>query len=76
MSRCPTKKGTTMEKTRMENFAEWLHESVKGKSLEIVKITDYNKTVLGLKDSGSDEVFIIGSTHDLTFILHGKEDGK
>lgn len=64
------------KKTKMENFTEWLHESVKGESLEIVKITDYNKTVLGLKDSGSDEVFIIGNTHDLTFILRGKEDGQ
>lgn len=58
---------------QMRSLCEWLHESVAGKTLEIVHITDLNKTVIGLKDSGSSEVFIVGNMHDLTFILHGNE---
>lgn len=61
-----------MEK-QMISFTDWLHNSVMGSSLEIVKITDLNKTVLGLKDTKSDEVFIVGNMHDLTFILNGNE---
>lgn len=53
----------------MMNLLDWIHNSAKGDTLEIVKITDMKNTVLGLKDSKSSEVFILGHLHDLTFTL-------
>ena len=57
----------------MKTLLEWIHESVKGDTLDIVKITDLKTTTIGLKDSKSNEVFILGNMHDLTFILNGNE---
>jgi len=56
---------------KMKSFTEWLHESVKGDSLKIVRCTDLRTTVLGLLDEESGEVFIVGNMHDLTFALNG-----
>jgi hypothetical protein len=58
---------------KMRSLTEWLHESIKGDMLEVVLITDLNKTVLGLKDTKSRETFIVGNMHDLTFILEGND---
>jgi hypothetical protein len=62
-----------MKESKMKSLTDWPHNSVKGDKLEIVKITDLERTVLGLKDEKSDEVFIVGNLHDLTFILHGND---
>lgn len=58
---------------KMKSLAEWLHESVKGDTLKIVKATDLSTTVLGLYDDKSGEVYIVGNMHDLTFILNGND---
>lgn len=57
----------------MKTILDWLHNSTKSDHLRIVKITDLNKTVLGLLDEKTGEVFIVGNMHDLTFILNGNE---
>jgi hypothetical protein len=62
---------------KMKTLVEWIHESVKGPHLEIVKVTDCHVTILGLKDPKSDEVFVLGNMHDLTFLLNGNDrDGR
>lgn len=62
------------EKDKMTSLLDWVHNSVRGRNLEIVKITDLNNTVLGLKDSEGSEVFILGNLHDLTFVLEGNSN--
>lgn len=57
----------------MKTFADWLHNSVLGYELKIVKITDLQETVLGLLCEKTGEVFIVGNLHNLTFILRGNE---
>jgi hypothetical protein len=57
----------------MKTFLDWLHNSVRGDHLRIVKVTDLNKTVLGLQDEKTGEIYIVGNLYDLTFILEGNE---
>jgi len=57
----------------VDNLIEFLHEYVMGDQLEIVYITDCKETVIGLKDSKSNQVFIVGAKHDLTFIQKHKK---
>lgn len=58
----------------MQKLLDWLHENVRGQELEIVYITDMDKTVMGLKDKGTNQVFIVGNNHDLTYIVNDKRD--
>jgi hypothetical protein len=63
-----------MKCAEMMTLLDWLHNSVRGESLRIVKITDLEKTILGLQDGVTGEVYAVGNLHDLTFVLEGNKD--
>lgn len=61
---------------KLARFVNWLHEYVKGDKLKIVYIHDNKQCTLGLSDSETNQVFLIGSSFDLGHVIKDTKQGE
>jgi len=59
-----------IKKPKIARLIHWIHEWVEGDQLKIVYIHDGDICTIGLSDSKSKQVFLLGSMFDLQHLIN------